>query len=302
METMKAPVVGPGWPRTLLALAIMIAAYFLDGTVQSLMYSLLKHAGDLHMIRNGAMALIPYGVLMIVRLVWNVALVCIVWAVLGRPQGSFPLRDGCKSRHLFLGLAIGCVVMGACILAIIASGAARIAANQQSPASAIGHAAGWLVFGTIGAAGEELYGRAAVLLVAERLAGWRGAIAVSGIMFLAIHLDNPGASPIWLARLCVQGMLLAYAVYRTRSIWWSIGYHAGWNWAGAPLFGSAGSGYLNEGHWYDFTATGPDFITGGAVGPEGSVFAFVAVVAAFGLLCAATSRHRLRQQDRLPRD
>ncbi len=88
-------------------------------------------------------------------------------------------------------------------------------------------------------------------------------------------------------------MLLAYAVYRTRSFWWSIGYHAGWNWASAPLFGAAGSGYLNQGHLLDFTPTGSAWITGGAVGPEGSIFAFVAVLCACGLLFAFT-------RDRMP--
>jgi len=77
---------------------------------------------------------------------------------------------------------------------------------------------------------------------------------------------------------------LAYAVYRTGSLWWSVGYHAGWNWASAPLFGAAGSGYLDQGHLFDFLPYGSVWLTGGAVGPEGSLFAFLAVVMAFVLL------------------
>lgn len=114
--------------------------------------------------------------------------------------------------------------------------------------------------------------------------GVRGAVIVSGIMFSGIHLDNPGASKIWLLRLFLQGVVLAYAVFRTRSIWWSIGYHTGWNWISAPLFGAAGSGYLDEGHIFDFSPHGTPWITGGAVGPEGSLLAFAAVWTALGLL------------------
>lgn len=274
--------------RTWLALAVMVAAYFLEDRVQGFLYAPIRHAADLHMIQDGALSLIPYGMLMLVRLAWNAALVCVVWLVLRRQLGSFPVRDSKRYRHLFIGLLIGCVVMFGCIASIIALGDADVALNPQTILYAAAHAAGWLVFGMMGAAGEELYGRVAVLLVAERFVGWRGAIVVSGVMFFIFHLDNPGASGIWLARLCLQGMLLAYAVYRTQSLWWSIGYHTGWNWAGAPIFGSAGSGYLNQGHLFNFVPRGADLITGGQVGPEGSVFAFVAVMAAFGLLLAMT--------------
>jgi membrane protease YdiL (CAAX protease family) len=103
-------------------------------------------------------------------------------------------------------------------------------------------------------------------------------------------VGSPGATGVWLLRLALQGILLAYAVYRTRSFWWSTGYHAGWNWASAPLFGAAGSGYLDQGHLLDFTPTGPTWITGDSVGPEGSVFAYLAMLAALGLLIVTTRK------------
>ena len=277
--------------RSWLLLAVMVAAYFLEGPIESLLISPIVRAAGLHMIEHGEMSLVTYSVLILARLAWNIALVCIVWRILRRPQGSFPVQDQHGFRRLTAGLLVGIVVMGGCILAIIAMGNASVTVHPQSLTTASTYAAGWLVFGMAGAAGEELYNRAAVLLVAERFIGWRGAVVVSGIMFFVFHLDNPGASKLWLLRLFLQGMLLAYAVYRTQSLWWSIGYHTGWNWIGAPIFGSAGSGYLNQGHLLDFVPNGSDFVTGGEVGPEGSVFAFVAVAAAFGLLMATTRRH-----------
>ena len=120
--------------------------------------------------------------------------------------------------------------------------------------------------------------------------GWRGAAIVSGLTFSLLHLGNPGADWMWLTRLFVQAVLLAYAVYRTGSIWWSTGYRTDWNWASALLFGAVGSGYLDQGHLLDFNPTGLDWLTGGIVGPEGSVFAFIGVRCAFGLLAASTER------------
>ena len=52
----------------------------------------------------------------------------------------------------------------------------------------------------------------------------------------------------------------------------------------APLFGAAGSGYLNQGHPFEFTPRGSVSITGGAVGPEGSVYAHLAMLVALILL------------------
>lgn len=278
-------------PRSWLALAVIVVAYFLQHPVEHAVWSPLQRLFRLSPFPNGQMSLFNYGGLMVVRLIWNALLVAVIWMSLGRPYDGFPLKDRTGARHLAIGLVIGLVVMVLAILGITAWGDATISASNQSGVSALAHGSGWLAFDMIGALGEELYGRAAILLVAQRFVGWKGAIIVSGLMFSLVHLGNPGASAIWLVRLGVQGALLAYAVYRTRSLWWSVGYHTGWNWASAPLFGAAGSGYLDEGHLFNFNPHGSVWITGGAVGPEGSVFAFLAVTMALACLLIAT-RHR----------
>ena len=129
--------------------------------------------------------------------------------------------------------------MIAAILAIAACGDAHLSYSGQPGWAAAIHGFGWLIFDLLGAAGEEIFGRGAVLLVAAAFFGWRGALIASGITFLLLHLGNPGASWIWLLRIFLQGVLLAYAVYRTGSLWWSVGYHTGWNWASAPLIGGS---------------------------------------------------------------
>lgn len=57
-----------------------------------------------------------------------------------------------------------------------------------------------------------------------------------------------------------------------------------------PLFGAAVSGYSVDGHVLDYSALGPTIITGGDVGPEGSVFAYGAMLLALLLLLASTRR------------
>ena len=269
-----------------------MAAWFLEDLIEGAIEHPIARLFGLHMIQHGAMQMAPYGLLMFIRLAWQASLVAVICAALGRPLFDSPVRDSKAGPHLAKGCAVGLVVMVAAILSIMGLHAAKATIAPQSAGSAVVHGVGWLVFDFIGATGEELYGRVSILLVAAWFLGWRGAVAVSGLMFSAIHLGNPGANAVWLFRLFLQGALLAWAVYRTGSVWWSVGYHTGWNWASAPLFGAAGSGYLDEGHIFDFSSTGPAWITGGTVGPEGSAFAFFAVLAAAALLWSTTrGRH-----------
>jgi membrane protease YdiL (CAAX protease family) len=287
------PVDGVQPLRRWLALFFLVAAFFAFDPVERAIHRPIAHALDLHMIVQGAMVLQSYAVLMIVRLLLDLLVVACVCLILGHRLQGFPLVGPKAARLTLVGLATGLVVMIGAILGIVATGNADLILSTQSAGSALTHGAGWLLSDLLGATGEELYGRVAVLLVAERFVGWRGAIIVSGLMFSVLHLGNPGASWIWLLRLFLQGTLLAYAVYRTNSVWWSAGYHTGWNWASAPLFGAAGSGYLDQGHILDFMPTGSDWVTGGAVGPEGSVLAFAAVLIAFGIL-VVTARSQLK--------
>lgn len=276
--------------RSWLGLVFLVAAYFAFDPAADAIYRPLAHVFGWHMIADRLMGLPPYALLMVLRLLLDFIVVFGVHAILVRRLNGFPLTGPHMASRTLLGFATGLLVMAGAILLIIETGHATVRLAQQSAAASFVSGSGWLFFDFVGAMGEELYGRVAVLLVAKRLIGRQGAILVSGLMFSVVHLCNPGVSWIWLLRIFLQGMLLAYAIYRTGSFWWSTGYHTGWNWASAPLFGAAGSGYLDRGHLLDFTPRGSGLITGGAVGPEGSVFAFVAVLCAFGLLIVTTSR------------
>lgn len=279
------------------ALLFIVGVYIVFDRVAIAISAPLAKAFDLPVSAYGELKLSPYALLMAVRLVMDLLVVGVVCGILGRRLLDFPLVGPEMGKLTAIGLVTGLAVMICAILAILITRNADVAVSAQSSVSAQLHGGGWLIFDFVGATGEELFGRMALLLVAERFIGWRGAVIVSGLMFSIVHLGNPGASGIWLARLFFQGALLAYAVYRTGSVWWSVGYHTGWNWASAPLFGAAGSGYQDEGHLLDFTPTGSSLITGGTVGPEGSFFAFAAVLCAFVMLQATTyDRRRIARQ------
>src|SRR5690606_17506343 len=86
---------------------------------------------------------------------------------------------------------------------------------------------------------------------------------------------------VGLANIAAAGIFLGALCLRTGGLWWPTGAHLGWNWAHAFLADLPVSGLdvvdapLIEAH-----AAGPPWLSGGAFGPEGSVLATAAVLAA----------------------
>ena len=277
------------WGLAFAALAIAALAYYAEPVVRPfVLHNVLGVQSTRVAGQATELALWPFTVFLIVRLGIYAAVLALLCAIPAFDDAREIVHPRPPYLSIPIGLATGIGVMSLTILAIVFTGAAHIDYAGGSPLGAAGFGLGWLVNDIIGAAGEEILFRGLIFVALSRLGGkWVGVIG-SALAFSLDHGANPGASLIWMIRLFAQGGLLAYAVIRTRSLWWSIAYHAGWNWASAPLFGAVGSGFTDQGHVMTLTPTGSPFITGGDVGPEGSLFAFVAVVLAGVLLLLTT--------------
>lgn len=271
--------------RVVIALGVVAAGYFLQDPVLDVPYHAARRLlGIVPSPVPHTLLCSAFNLLVVLRLSWWLVVTGLV-AWIDRTGIVEVLRCDKRQAGYFLkGLAIGLAVMMATVLGIVAFGDAQLHASPGSFAVHVGYGAAWVVGEIVGAAGEEVLFRALILILMARLFGMRVAMVVSALAFSLVHGANPGASAIWMVRLFAAGLLLAYAVFRSGAIWWGIGYHAGWNLASAPLFGAAGSGYMDQGHIFTFVPAGSALITGGAVGPEGSVLAFVAVVVATVLL------------------
>lgn len=74
---------------------------------------------------------------------------------------------------------------------------------------------------------EEVVLRGYVLqLLAESSGRWIAAL-LTGLVFGLAHAENPGANLLGLANTAANGVLLAWLVMRTGSLWIACGYHAG---------------------------------------------------------------------------
>jgi membrane protease YdiL (CAAX protease family) len=145
------------------------------------------------------------------------------------------------------------------------------------------------------AAVEELMFRGIVFRLVEELAGTRGALVVSGLLFGLLHLVNPGATPWGALAIAVEGGLMLGAAYAaTRSLWLAIGIHLGWNYAEGGIFGAtvSGSGHGPAG-LLTATLPGPAALTGGGFGPEASLLAIVVCAVPTVLFLRAAGRRGL---------
>jgi uncharacterized protein len=116
--------------------------------------------------------------------------------------------------------------------------------------------------------------------LAEGIGFWPAALMIS-ILFASVHMQNPGESKVGIAAVFAFGMMLAFSLWRTGSLLWAIGFHFMWDYSESFLYGVPDSGLVQPEHLLSTRLSGPAWITGGSVGPEGSWFIFVvlAVVA-----------------------
>jgi uncharacterized protein len=115
---------------------------------------------------------------------------------------------------------------------------------------------------------------------------WPAAIILS-LIFGAVHLRNSGEAVSGAIMAGSFGLLAALTLRRLGNIWFAIGTHAAFDWGETYFYSVADSGIPAQGHLLNASFQGPTWLTGGFVGPEGSLFALLV------LLLAALAIHFL---------
>ena len=79
-------------------------------------------------------------------------------------------------------------------------------------------------------------------IIEERTGTWI-ALALTGVVFGAIHLANPDATLWGTTAIAIEaGFMLAACYAATRNLWVPIGLHFGWNFAAGGIFSVVVSG------------------------------------------------------------
>lgn len=139
---------------------------------------------------------------------------------------------------------------------------------------------------------EELLLRGYPFTVLRARWGVPAAMATTSAVFGLLHLGNPGVRPMAIANVMAAGVFLAGVRVVTGSLAAAWAAHFAWNWTLSGGFHAAVSGLPFGTPGYQLVDTGPDWLSGGAWGPEGGVLAAVGMIGTFAGLSWVMGRNR----------
>jgi membrane protease YdiL (CAAX protease family) len=137
---------------------------------------------------------------------------------------------------------------------------------------------GWALLFLLVGLREEFRARGYLLYTLTAGIGFWPAAVISSIFFGYSHHLNTGEDWIGLFNAGAFGLLQCFLLRRTGDLWLPIGLHAAFDWAETYFYGVADSGQVLPGHLLNSTYSGPAWLSGGTVGPEGSVLATLLII------------------------
>jgi membrane protease YdiL (CAAX protease family) len=181
-------------------------------------------------------------------------------------------------RELGIGLLLGFGLMTTCVLIAMALGIYRIDGLDS-----------WHNLLPTGVAlslpfYEEMVFRGVVFRILEEMFGSWVALVLSSLVFGGVHLVNEGESLAGIASIAfVYGPMLTAPFLVTRRLWMGIGLHGAWNYTMGKIFSVSVSGVATQG-LIKATYEGPELLTGGSAGMEGSLIGILVGVTATVLM------------------
>lgn len=191
-------------------------------------------------------------------------------------------------REFAAGTLMGVLLIGSCALLIVLSTDVRHEPGRGFPWGEL-----FLVF-LPAALHEELLFRGYGF---QTLYRWRRGFAIVfvALLFAALHARNTAVTPLGLTNIFLGGILLALAYARRQRLWMPIGLHLAWNLMSGPIIGHEVSGYESPMTVLIEAGHGPDWLTGGEFGIEGSAWMTVVESAGIAWLMGKANLERRTQ-------
>jgi len=202
-----------------------------------------------------------------------IAILLTTWIVVKvvdkRPFLTAGLNPKHASRDLSAGLGIGVAWLGISVGILAAAGWASSQDQPVFSAAALSIAGVSVLLNVLT---QQLLVFGYILQTIRAKAGLPTAVAVSALLFSAIHAAAFGGAWIPPINVLGAGLVFSLAYAMTGNLWLPIGIHFGWNMLLGPVLGLtvSGTGSLGLG-WTAFEITGPAQFTGGAFGIEGGL-------------------------------
>jgi membrane protease YdiL (CAAX protease family) len=213
---------------------------------------------------------------------------------MGRIEGKtfldYGLRDAQWLRRFAAGAVWGFVLISGLVGLLDVTGHlsfdGRLLSGQAVIVDALALGVGFLL---VGLSEETLLRGYLQHALARGIGFWPAAFLLS-VAFGLGHGGNPGEQVIGLLAAGTFGLVACYALRRTGSLWWPIGAHTAWDWGQSYFYGVPDSGGMFPGHLMATHPIGAAWLSGGTVGPEGSIFVLLAFGAIVPIIALTTRR------------
>jgi len=231
----------------------------------------------------GSLDLDPYGLWAMMLEECGVLLAAVIPALIlarveRRPFGVYGLPERQGFRKLFwLGTVWG--IGGITVLLVAMYGLRLFDFGHLAlhGGRALKFGAFWAVFFLLVGFFEEFLFRGYSQFTLTRAIGFWPAAVFLACGFGLTHLQNAGEQWRGLLAAAAIGFFFCLTLHRTGTLWFAIGFHAAWDWGETFLYSVPDSGTVFPGHLLKSSFQGPSWLTGGVVGPEGSVLCFVVI-------------------------
>ena len=194
-----------------------------------------------------------------------------------RPAGDYglPARELFGSRF-WQGCLLGLAEISVLVGAIALFGGYRFGTLAlRGPGAMMAWLVFWFAFFVVVGLYEEFLFRGYVQFTLSRAVRFWPAAWILSLGFGALHLMNRGENWVGVAGVVAAGLVFALALRRTGNLWLAVGWHAAFDFGETFLYSVPNSGAVLHGHLSNAVLEGPVWLTGGSVGPEGSVFSFL---------------------------
>ena len=199
-------------------------------------------------------------------------------------------------QELGLGTLIGFGLFASIIVILWLMGFYRVSGFEFALLALVGALLGAFV----SALAQELIFRAIIYRITEEWLGTWWALGISALLFGLIHITIAGTTIFSAIAVALQAGVILAAVYTlTHRLWMALGLHMAWDFANDGIFGvgvAGQSGAALKG-LFQANLSGPELLTGGALGVEASVIALVIVLlAGIAILRKADQKGQLISQ------
>ena len=197
-----------------------------------------------------------------------------------RPFSAFGLpAQNAFRRNFWVGTLWGIASLTVLMLALRLAGAFEFGSLALRGTSILKFAVYYALFFLLTGFFEEFLVRGySQWVLSQGMYFWPAAALLSA-GFGALHSANPGESKPGLIAAALIGFFFCLTLRRTGDLWWAVGFHMSWDWGESYFYSVPDSGGMMTGHLLNSSFHGPDWLTGGSVGPEGSLLVFVVIVA-----------------------